>query len=237
MNDIVYLLGPGSTLGNMEIKNSLRSLELFCKDYRNVFVIGTKPHFLNENVIEIPYKDIYRNKARNIAAKINRAAMDERVSENFMVFNDDYFLLKEISAVNYPYYWKCDLKRSLELNIGEYEKHIKATLDLLQNSNHYTTNFDSHYPIIYNKETVKFLYQNLSWNIPFGYIFKSLYCNYLEITGEYLQDCKISHPYTINQLKQINAERHMFSIEDKAVNVHMSRYIKELYPNKSKFEL
>jgi len=236
MIDVVYILGSGSTVGNAEIKYSLRSIEKHLKDYGNVFIIGERPYFLNEKAIEIKFKDLHRNKARNIMSKINRAAIDERVSDNFILFNDDYFLLQDVSAIGYPFYYKNNLKEAISLNIGEYEKHLRATLQVLEEKNKPIFNFDSHYPIIYNKEKVKKVIENYNWNVDFGYTFKSIYCNHYHVKGLHLADCKVSHQYSLEQIKAINKGRSMFSTGEKAMCQAMIRYLKEMFPEKSIYE-
>ena len=114
--DLVYILGRGSNWQNNELRYSLRSVEKFVTGIRNVFIIGEKPSFINDQVIHIPYKDVYTNKARNIMAKILRACNDSRMTKNFMLWNDDYFAIQPFSAIDYPYYFKCDLHHSVRIN-------------------------------------------------------------------------------------------------------------------------
>jgi hypothetical protein len=235
--DVVYLLGNGSTCGNCEIKYSLRSIEKHLKGFNNIFIVGTRPHFLKDTITEIPFKDVYSNKARNIMAKINRASLDDRISHDFILFNDDYFLLKDTEATNYPYYYKNTIEDAIRCNVGEYEQHCRNTLAILKYNQLPITNFDSHYPIIYNKKKFVDMVAKYDWNLRFGPVVKSMYCNHYKIPGEFLADCKISHPVTIKQLKKLNEPRHMFSTSDRALNVHMHHYFKELYPQKSQWEI
>lgn len=236
-NDLVYILGTGSAWQNNEIRYSLRSVEMFLQDFGNVYIIGNRPTWFNEHVIEIPAKDLHKNKARNIMEKIYIACCDPRISENFMLFNDDYFLLKNISAINYPYYYKCDLNYTVKVNVGEYQHHAQATLDLMLANNLPIFNFDSHYPIIYNKTKFRTLVEKLNLNIPYGFIARSTYCNYYGIKGFEKPDCKISHPYRIERIQQLNEHRECFSTSEQAINLAMQKYLKQLYPNKSKYEI
>lgn len=235
--DIIYILGNGSISGNFEIKYSLRSIEQHLKEYRNVFIIGTKPYFLNDKAIEVPFKDSYANKARNIMAKILRAANDTRITNEFLLFNDDYFLLQDVLAPNYPYYYKGTLQHAVEVNIGEYSKHCQSTLDALIEKKCDTKNFDAHYPIIYNKRNFIKMVENFNWNKPFGNVVKSTYCNWLEVEGIFKEDCKISHPYGTPAIKALNEGRIIFSTGEKGLNNAMKKYLQELFPDKSSFEI
>ena len=48
MIDIVYALGSGSKWDNNELRYSLRSLEKNFLDLRNIYIVGTFPHFLQD---------------------------------------------------------------------------------------------------------------------------------------------------------------------------------------------
>lgn len=236
------MLGKESKWGDREIKYSVRSVEKYLQNYGKIFIIGEKPHFFNDQIIHIPFNDIYGNKARNIMCKINRSASDKRVSNKFMLFNDDYFLLKQTDAPTYPYYYKNTLKEALEKNINNYEftQHLRSTQGVLSLAGHTLNNFDSHYPIIYSKVGVKKVIEQYNWNIPFGYIFKSLYCNTLKIKGEFKPDCKIDHPHVFDSYKNVIKDWDMFSIGDGCLrgNVKsLEQLMFSLYPNKSKYEL
>ena len=50
MIDVVYILGDGSKWGNNEIKYSLRSLEKYGKNIRDVYICGNKPYFVNNKI-------------------------------------------------------------------------------------------------------------------------------------------------------------------------------------------
>lgn len=238
MIDVVYILGKESRWYDTEIKYSVRSVEKHLKNYRHIFLIGQKPMFFNDEIIEIPYQDIYGNKSRNIMAKILRAASDKRISKEFMLFNDDYFLLKDVDATTYPFYYKNTLAQAIERNKGNYEytQHIQATIQALSQYQHDQKNFDSHFPILYNKAKVKQVIDKYYWNIPFGYIFKSLYCNTLGITGQLKEDCKINHPHIFEMWPKITAGLDMLSIGDRCINKSMEQYLFSLYPHKSKYE-
>jgi len=236
-NDVVYILKNGSTNNNFELRYSLRSIENHLKNFGKVYIIGTKPAFLNDKVIGIEHADIYTNKARNIMAKILRACNEKHISPNFMFFNDDYFLLRPMDANVYPNYYKGDLEYTVKVNIGEYAKHAKATLDALIQRESTIYNYDTHYPIIFNKFLYRATVEKLDWEIPFGYISKSIYGNLNNLPGEFKTDCKISHAYTLPRILQLNENREMFSTSEAAMCMAMKKYIHSLYPEKSQFEI
>lgn len=231
--DVVYILGNGSKWSNREIFYSVRSVEKHLKHYRKIFVVGTKPVFFGPNVIEIPYDDMFGNKARNIMAKVHRAASDHRVTNNFLLLNDDYFLLKDVDARFYPYIYKCQLEESIKINAqmgnGEYLDHLTATLKLLRLMDLPTKNFDTHFPILYNKKKFREVCARYNWSVTAGYILKSVYCNSLHIEGEQRIDCKISHPHIYWDELTNNLE--VLSIGDRSATKALARFLHSHFPN------
>lgn len=236
--DIVYILKKGgSHWQDNELRYSLRSLNQNVKDVRKVFVIGHKPAFLSDKVIHVPHEDIYMNKARNIMAKAKRAAEDTRISQNFMLWNDDYFAIHPFSAKDYPYYYKCDLEHTIRINHGEYKLHCEATLKTLKERELDYKNFDAHYPIIYNKAKLKSMISCFDWNIPFGYILRSMYCNFYRIEGEFNLDCKTNSQMARPHIPKIVESNHFMSIGDNALNAAFREYLEKKFPHPSQYEI
>ena len=235
--DVVYLLGRGSNWQNNELRYSLRSVEKYVSGIRNVIVIGENPNFLSDQVTFIPYKDVYTNKARNIMAKIKRASTDCRITKNFALWNDDYFAIEPFSMPEYPYYFKCDLAHSVRINKGEYKLHCEETLKVLMANNLDFKNFDCHYPIVYDKFKVMKMIEKFNWNTKHGYVFRSMYCNYWSIPGEFRLDCKTNTSLPAPHIPKIVEKNHFLSIGDGALNMAMRSYLMNRFPNKSKYEI
>lgn len=137
--DIVYILGTGSIFNNEELRYSLRSVQMFIKGVRNVFVVGEDPGFLSDNVIYIPAKDIYpcdlKNKDRNLWHKLEIACRHPLISEDFLFSADDNLVLK-------PSTWNdfiprhtglatneyCNVKRLTDPNVNDWTKTRIKTL-------------------------------------------------------------------------------------------------------------
>lgn len=238
MTDIVYILGNESRWDDKEILYSVRSVEKNVHNYRRIYIVGKKPLFFNSLITEIPYEDIYINKARNIMHKIHRAAGDKRITNNFMLLNDDYFITQPIDANHYPYYYKCDLAESIKINAHnlDYIGHLQSTRRALLNKDLPTKNFDTHYPIIYNKKKFRDVCFKYDWRVPDGYIMRSIYCNTLGIPGVERKDCKINHPHVKYNWYNINKGMECFSIGDRSANRQLELYLHNLFPQKSRYE-
>lgn len=237
-NDVVYLLGKRSAWDDNELRYSLRSVERHLKNIGTVYIIGGDPSFLNpETFIHIPYADIHKNKARNIKDKIYSICQLDAVSDNFMLFNDDYFLNQDIDATNYPYYHKCKLQETMLIQRNEYSRHVSPTFDILRSQGFRTWNYDVHKPIIYNKRLFMETMDKYDWEREYGFIIRSLYCNTLKVDGAYKKDGKAGWAMPVERWVRFTEEIDCFSIDDCSVNEHFKTFIDKLFPTKSRFEL
>lgn len=233
--DIVYTLGTGSEWDNNEIRYSLRSIEKHLKGYNKVFIVGECPEWLT-NVIHIPFKES-GHASKNILDKLLLACNDERVSENFMFFNDDFFLIKATSTNNYPYYYQNQLPREIKSD-SYYDEYVVNTHVELKKRGLPAFNFDVHHPIIYNKK--KFIDILSQYDFSKKLVIKSIYCNHQRIEGKFIGDCKIKGSIKIEHIVSVLRNRHIFSTGNDSVTNPQSdlpNYIKNQFPIKSKYEL
>lgn len=222
-----------------ELKYALRSLEKNLNGFGNIFIIGEQILSLR-GLKYLHCKDDKQSKwkERNIMRKIMTACKSNDVSEDFIFTNDDIYLTQEFDANNLPFYHKDDLLGTMAKNNGDYRKSVNHTRKFLVDNNMPTLDFDTHFPIVYNKKKFSdtFVCEKLNWEISFGFVIKSLYCNSNGIEGEFGGDCKIQQKLNYEEIKAKIGDRSFFSTSDNSMNEHMIRYLNELYPNKSKYE-
>lgn len=225
--DIVYILGTGSQWGDNELKYSLRSVEQNLKEYVRIFIVGEKPAFLNDNIIHIPYKDNHKNKQRNIHNKILAACECKEINDNFILFNDDYFIIKPMKLPQVPLYTYSEyLLDAVPKFKNNYKNHIEKTIQLLGN----VKNYDTHYPITINKKKYIQINEIIDWEVTYGYLTRTLYVNRL--------------PYTIFPVKITDKIINKVSdIEDKTfiscgntILFGMKKYLENKFINPSKYE-
>ena len=236
--DIVYVYGFGySAWRENEIKYSLRSLARFGQNYNRVFIVGDCPIFVNQSVIHIPFKeDKFRNKKRNIIDKIIAACKEADITDDFILFNDDYFIAKPLDFNNLPYFYD----KTLEEKISEkqyddyYKQSIINTYKALKKNNKPHLHYDIHYPIFINK--VKFLevMDKYDYNIRDGYAVKSLYCNELEVEGVKKDECKINGITDKFEIENIFERNEIISTGE--MTREIINKIISFYPEKEKFE-
>lgn len=143
--DILYYIGKGSHHQNLELRYSLRSLEAHCKDIDNVWIVGNKPHFLNDNVKYLWVEDSgawWQN-----AFYKTMAAIEAGISDNFLLMNDDFFMLKDFRAATYPRYHKGEMPDEAK---NKYQEAIVNTKHILQNLGKSVLHYGVHCPMRIN---------------------------------------------------------------------------------------
>ena len=153
--DILYLVKECDT--NEELVYSLRSLVNL--PHNRVFFVGGCPKGL-QDIIHIPVKqaaDKYQNSLDNLIT----ACKDERLSNDFILMNDDFFILKKINdlqelnlnrgKVEVVYNWY--MRRYPNETI--YMNGMRQTLQYLQSLGvKNPLSFELHFPMLMNKENI-----------------------------------------------------------------------------------
>lgn len=235
--DVVYPLGKKSRWDNNELRYSLRSIEKHLTGVDKIYIVGERPDFL-QNVIHIPYEDTYACKETNIYKKVLRACQEESLSQEFLFFNDDHFILRDFNVDEFPFFYKSDLYATIQKlrPTNRYRKYLDKTMRVLHSLRLPTKNFDTHTPIIYNKQTFLEIMPKYDWEHRIGYVVKSLYANTLRIEGQREPDCKIGFQFLAEECFNIIKDRKVFSIGDAALGPQLEVVLNHLYPNKSKWE-
>lgn len=228
MKDVIIPLADKTGNGHIELKYCLRSIEMYVPDVRNVFIVGQKPSFLrNVEWISAVDKVGIQHKERNIFQKITAAVLDKRVSDDFFFFNDDHFLLRRFAG-------SFDHKGSLSDSLrafppsNPYSNTLRNTLQTLGGG----MDFDTHCPIVFNKDMFANTVGNMEWFKPFGFCIKSVYCNLSGIAGQFYPDLKIRSQSEFEQKWPELKTRKYFSTKD----VVLTSLMDNLFPNKSKYE-
>lgn len=236
MTDIIIPLNNKSPFNNAELRYCLRGIEKYASGVRQVFIVGDCPNFL-KNVVHIPFRE-KSNKEFNIMSKIVEACKHEDVSDDFLFFNDDHFLLRPIDASAYPNYFDGNL---IDWDNGKrmydpYKESVHNTMNVLHRAELPSRHFDIHCPIIYNKDKFMLTMMHYDWDVRSGYVIKSLYANTNKVAATPMKDLKISAGRHIYQIAELIKDRHVFSIGDAGLNDDMRKLLDEIYPDKSKYE-
>jgi glycosyltransferase involved in cell wall biosynthesis len=234
--DIVYPLGNGSPNSDNELRYSIRSLEKFGRNYKDIYIIGKFPHWGNQRIKHFGFKET-KTKALNILDKIYFSCNVPEISDTFLYINDDHILLKETDLSKYPYYYNDnDAKSIIESRpiSDNYRKIIEETI----NNKHYKHYFDIHTPILIHKKQFIEMYNIINFEASSeGLLVKSMYCGYNNINGVEKSDIILRQKHECFDLKQKLKDEHIFSFHDEAVCQDLVDFLHNVLPDKSEYEL
>jgi hypothetical protein len=235
--DIMIPLGGGSHNDDIELRMTLRSIDKHISGVRNIYIVGKCPAWVC-NVIHVPMEDEHPCKETNIYRKILAACKLPTISDDFLFFNDDHFILQDFVACEFPYFYK-GLLQQVPRKLPPYSKYgvcVNNTATVLLGKGLRERNFDTHTPIIYNKHKFQEIMPGHDWEQRFSYVVKSLYANLLEIEGVKVPDCKINDKPSVEEFKARIADRPCFSIDNGAFGETLHEIWYELYPTSSRWE-
>lgn len=201
-----------------ELKYSLRSIEKYLTDFEVVIVGNMIPEWLT-NVTQIELPDIPGKKQLSIKRKI-LAALE--YSDEILFLNDDIYFTKTVTE--FPYYYHGYLKHYSESG-------SKPLLKQLESINKPTKHWDGHMPIIYKQD-----FKEVSKNFSDECIIKSQYCNYLEIEGEFIPDCKLVRKTNLEEVRAFIADKSCFSTGVYSLNSALP-ILEKMFPSPSKYEI
>ncbi len=195
----------------LELKYALKSIEKHLTGYGKI-------HIIKEG-------DLPGRKEYSILQKILRACNNPEVSEDFIVWHDDHFLLKPLDVSEIKYWHNGTLEEMIPKAKGFYLKAIEDTINELYCLPH--LNYDIHVPFLVNKGIFKMLMSDYEKE----YCVKSLYINKLQtiIEPEYMEDLKINLPHYEGKLREKIEGRLFFSTGPYALNPEMKNLFTELY--------
>lgn len=234
--DIVYLIKK--TDKNEELKYSLRSLSNI--PHNKVFIIGDLPDFINiETIFYIPTEKLetrYRSTTNNLV----RACLCKELSDDFILMNDDFFILKQVSdpevELNLDRGYLVDLVcyyHFIHKNLTNYDKLAEETLKDLKNLGfEHPKSFELHTPIIINKD--KFLSILDKINTEALHCSKrSVYGNYFIKDSKTIEDVKVLSTHTFNP--DIQGEQTLMSCSDSSYS-KVKDFLQQKFPDKSIYE-
>jgi len=234
--DLVYLCKSIPT-GNHELRFSLRSAERNLH-FDKVFIVGYKPEFLNDKVIHIPMPDVDKNKHINVARKIAEILCDKRISDDFILMNDDFYILREYKKI--PYYYNKSIRewtwRAREKDMQSFHgmKWAAIVEDLYE---HFPDGkfFETHFPMVYNKQMLTDVIRK--YKLRETATIRSHYCNEYKdkIEIEESKDYKI---HDIDALRKLQEYKDFISTTNITANHPLFKsFIKSRFTKSSSYEI
>lgn len=228
--DIVYFVKECQV--NDELRYSLRSV-VKNFPYRKVWFYGGRPRALTPD----EHVWVHQNeptKWRNVTAMIRMACENPEITDDWWLFNDDFFVMKSTKGIAAPY--AGDLyKHIVEIENRHgmastgYTKELRSTAQELERRGLTTLNYAVHMPILINKEKALRTLREF----PDYPMFRSLYGNLNGIGGELVKDNKCAR-----MVADFDEEAVFLSTADNAfIMGKVGEFIREAFPDRCKYEI
>lgn len=200
--DVVYLLKESDD--NPELVYSIRSVVENFPHKRIVFA-GGKPKNLEPD-LHIKVKQDRSSKWENTRKNLQAIVDDDRITENFWLFNDDFFALEPISEDVHAYYdnYIEDVIKKTERGFGhpiDWTRRLRHLIDILRENKLPERNYAVHKPMLISRKKLKAVLEKF----PDEPMIRALYGNYYHLRGENSPDYKVRvQNYNLNRIKKWN---------------------------------
>lgn len=243
--DIVYIVRNGDD--NEDLRISLRSIAKFAPKFDNIWISGYKPNWVADNVgwINTHITNVNWAGARTNLIEVCKC---NKLSKNIILMNDDFIATRPIHN------WNKSLSKILgtfeeqmeefkkDHMISDYTRGFENCLNLIRRltKRQIVNNYESHLPMIINRSNMLKLFENpiiesfMRNNVVT--LYRSLYGNVYDIKfSDVIKDVKFRNTDPIS----INTE--WISVFDNWIGndrdfPYLNRFIKELFPDKCKYE-
>jgi len=229
--DIVYFVKNSQT--NNELKYSIRSV-VNNMPYKRIWIIGGCPYGIVPD-IHIRAEQNGSSKWSNVHEMYRLACENKELTDDFIMFNDDFYIMKPMSKVE-PLY-RCSLDEHIALLEAKFKRPNGYT-KLLRNCNKElktlgksALSYELHVPFIFNKEKLEALLNKY----PTQHCTRTLYGNLYNIGGKQAEDIKTFSSKPEFDYKNTS----LLSSDDGIDNINNDvwRYIKLKFNKKSKYEI
>jgi len=226
--DIVYILKD--EFNCEELRYSLRSVE---KNFPHRFVwfVGGQPKGFHPDRA-IQHKQVGSTKWDMIKSSMWKAVENEEVSDDFFLFNDDFFVMKKFKGkfVNYVDMTLAErideLRRNVHPWLNPYGRTLFKAEQELVSLGCPTMNYDVHLPMMFNKELFK-----ASINKCSSPQMRSVYGNLNAVPFVIHQDVKVYDMETVPEDPDF-----LSTDEDVFEKGRVGTYIREQFPTPSRWE-
>lgn len=238
--DVIIPYSQEAKWNDNELRYCIRSLCQNLKELNNIYIVGYKPEWL-EKVIHIPFEDTWKkNKDANIIAKILKVCEVKELSEDFLFISDDQIILQSLKGEEIKPLWWEDLHLRNWAKRNRWVERLERTYKKLRSEGKTTLNFDSHIPVVFNKNKFIQIMGKYDWHIDGqGYTINTLYFNNIDeekikINGEKaVFENKVESK---DKIKELIKGKLYLGWNDIGLNEYLKQVIGEVFENKCVFE-
>lgn len=224
--DVVYFVKDG--ISNEEFRYSLRSI---CKNmpFARVWVFGGCPTNIVPDV-RIRVNQEGKTKWDRVHAMFKLACENKELSDNFILFNDDFFIMKPMDRIET--YYRDTLENHVDvLGKGPYRNLLASIDEELKRRRLGTKSYELHIPFIFNKnKLLKLINDNPDLRCT-----RTMYGNTYKIGGEKRDDVKVFSNKPDFDYKNSD----MLSTDDSVIRPDNEfwKWVKKQFPKACKYEI
>jgi len=208
------------------LRYCIRSIEQYM-DYDNLWVVGHLPEYLNCNCIH--NDDDHFIPQVNATRKLHEVSQAENVSDEFVLFHDDFFLLSDYEPIQY---YSGYLQEKFN-RIGNTRRKdaMRITLKYVPEG----LNYELHYPFPMRKQDLQTMLADYRWQ--HGIVYYSLYGNLFNHFEKQEQaDCKFRPRHDQKAILEQVQDWYSFSTHPVHENEKYRDLFETLYPKASIYE-
>lgn len=240
--DFVYVFKEDVENGSEELRYSLRSLRNV--PHNRVVLVGEKPDWVDK-VLFIPVPQS-GTKHENVTANLAAVIRDNRISDDFVLMNDDFFIMKQMDKIPNLNFGPMDKVLALyDKRYPEgsnYIDNMRSLYELLRGRGYaQPISYELHTPMVINRYIVQKLHQELQGERM--YQFRTYYGNYAALGGTAVEDVKVFIP-SIHNSPAYNASPESYLKSQTFLSVTGTSFrqsaagdfIRLTFPDKSSYE-
>jgi hypothetical protein len=228
--DFVYICKDGI---NEELRYSIRSVVESFPD-SNIWVVGGKPPWYIGNYINV--KQVL-TKYRNAIQNLNAICSSNEISEQFILMNDDFYIIKNINIIE-TYHGgllldKINLYQKLNSN-SNYTRKLSATYKKIKSLGiESPLDYELHIPMVMEKKKLKQILQNND-----QFLWRSIYGNVFNVGGDQMEDVKVySRGPLVLKSYNIKKNEHIYlSSADNSFDMILNNILRKQFSQRTKYE-
>lgn len=227
--DFVYICGPGET---DELRYSIRSV-IANAPHGKIWVVGSKPSWYTGDYIEVVQDSPkYINAINNLKA----ICESKDISDDFVLMNDDFYILNPISDIKYTFSGSLDDKIDKYLDLvpgSSYTRKLQETRTrLLKEGVSKPLDYELHVPMPMNKANLKrcLINPNVLW--------RSMYGNLFNVGGIQMSDVKVYTQGTLrfNSYSMDDLKYDYLSSDDSSYWIIKKKILEPMFQDPSPYE-
>jgi hypothetical protein len=228
--NFVYICRGGD---NEELRYSIRSVISNFPD-SEIWVVGGIPNWFKGKNISIEQNS---GKWNNAVENLKGIVMSNDIPEEFVLMNDDFFIVNKIDSIKYYHEGKIEnkMEKYIDLKMDpNYVKKLGSTYAKLQKRGiENPLSYETHTPMIMVKEKLSEILSYCPANL-----WRSLYGNIYNVGGEEIKDVKVYYRdrFTSISYEYTASDFPFLSTDDESFVTVRDLVLKKKFGKKSKHE-